>query len=423
MRVAGDDQSLVRTAGLTYFPIAIAARLPFAMMVVGMLTLVVSERGSLALAGATSAAAGAGTAVFGPMIGAAADRWGQRAVLLVSATLNAVSLASLTWTAASDAPDVAVLLNAVLIGATAPQVAPMSRSRLVGIIARGFVEPRRSSVMSGTMAYESAADEVVFVFGPVIVGVLATTLGPSTPVLLAAVLTLVSVAAFALHPSERPAERDRVGGTRSQAPARQLLRFGLLVVLVGTFGMGLFFGGILTSLTSFMADRGMAEQAGVVYGAMGISSTVVALSAAWFPRWFTLALRWLVFAGVLVVGTLLLLIIDSVPAAALALLVIGVGVGPTLVGLYHLAADRAPRGRSATVMTMLGSGVVVGQATAAAVTGGIAQTSGTAAALLVPAVAAGVVLTAGVVNAVLARERPGGVAETRETTGEGDHAP
>ena len=52
------DSSLLRHAGPTYFPLAFIARLPFAMMVVGVLTLVVAERGSVTLGGLNSAAAG-----------------------------------------------------------------------------------------------------------------------------------------------------------------------------------------------------------------------------------------------------------------------------------------------------------------------------------------------------------------------------
>src|SRR5699024_9771633 len=70
------EPSLLRLAGLPYFLIAFIARLPFAMMVVGVLTVVVSARGSLSLGGLTSAAVGLGTACFGPLLGAAADRFG-----------------------------------------------------------------------------------------------------------------------------------------------------------------------------------------------------------------------------------------------------------------------------------------------------------------------------------------------------------
>ena len=397
--------SLVREAGFSYFPIALIARLPFAMMVVGILTLVVSARDSLALGGLTSAMTGLGTALFGPLLGAAADRFGQRRVLLLSGTLNSLLLVAIAWLAFAPVPDASLLIVAFLIGASMPQVAPLSRSRLVGIIGRAFSRDRRESVVGGTMAYESAADEIVFVFGPVIVGLLATTMSPAAPVIGAAVLALVFVSAFALHPTARvgaPAGAAKP----AQAPARELARPALVTTVVGALGMGLFFGAMLTALTAFMAERGAPEQAGLVYGAMGIGSAALALGVALFPARFTLTARWLVFAMVLVAGTVALPFVDSVAAITVCLLVIGIGIGPTLVTQYSLAAARSPLGRSATVMTMLGSAVVVGQSAASALTGLIAETAGAQIALIAPIVAAAVVLGAGIANAPLSRVRP-----------------
>ena len=401
-RAVVDRPSLLREAGYAYFPVALIARLPFAMMVVGILTLVVSARGSLALGGATSAMTGLGTALVGPLLGAAADRFGQRRVLLAAGTANSVLLVAMAWLAFAAVPDAALLAVAFFIGASMPQVAPLSRSRLVAIIGRAYPRERRTTVVNGAMAYESAADEIVFVFGPVIVGLLATTMTPAAPVIGAAVLALVFVTAFALHPTAAAGAAH--GAERPlQAPTRDLFRVRVLAPVAGSLGMGLFFGAMLTSLTAFMAERGVPEQAGLVYGAMGIGSAALALGVALFPARFSLRARWLTFASVLVAGALALPFVDSVLGMALCLLVIGVGIGPTLVTQYSLAAAFSPRGRSATVMTMLGSGVVVGQSAASAVTGVIADSVGASVALLAPAVAAAVVLGAGVVNAVAAR--------------------
>ena len=49
--------SLLRSVGLGYFLIAFFARVPFAMMVVGVLTIVATARGSISAAGMSSAAA------------------------------------------------------------------------------------------------------------------------------------------------------------------------------------------------------------------------------------------------------------------------------------------------------------------------------------------------------------------------------
>lgn len=398
--------SLIREAGYGYFPIALIARLPFAMMVVGILTLVVSARESLALGGATSAMTGLGTALIGPLLGAAADRFGQRRVLLVAGTVNSLLLAAMAWLAFSPAPDAALLGVAFLIGATMPQVAPLSRSRLVGIIGRAFPKDRRTKAVNGTMAYESAADEIAFVFGPVVVGLLATTMSPAAPVIGAALLALVFVTAFALHPTAVTPALTREAGAAAraaQAPPRELFRARVLAPVAGALGMGLFFGSMLTSLTAFMAERGVPEQAGLVYGAMGLGSAALALGVALFPARFTLTARWLTFATILVGGTIALPFVDSVAAIAVCLLVIGVGIGPTLVSQYSLAAAFSPRGRSATVMTMLGSAVIVGQSASSAITGLIADAAGSQAALCAPFAAALLVLGAGVAAAIASR--------------------
>ncbi|GAA1464494.1 MFS transporter [Microbacterium thalassium] len=397
--------SLIRSAGWSYFPVALVARLPFAMMVVGLLTLVVSARGSIAVAGMTSAMTGLGTAVFGPLLGAASDRFGQRRVLLVAGIVNSALLIAIAWLAFAPVKDAVLLAIAFAIGASMPQVAPLSRSRLVAIIGRTFSRERRSRVLNGTMAYESAADEVVFVFGPVVVGLLATSQGPAAPVIGAAVLALVFVTSFALHPTARATSpaTDADESAPGQAPAVELLSARVVIPVIGALGMGLFFGSMLTALTAFMADRGAAEQAGLVYGAMGIGSAALALSVAALPDRFTLSARWLVFGGVLVAGAAATPLAYNIPGMAACLLIVGMGIGPTLVTQYSLAAEASPRGRSGTVMTMLSSGVVVGQSAATALVGLVAEEAGTAAAMLAPAIAAGVVLAAAVAQAAVVR--------------------
>ncbi|TNM50165.1 MFS transporter [Nocardioides albidus] len=410
--------SLVRAAGPSYFPLALVARLPYAMMVVGVLTLVVAGRDSLAFGGLNSAVVGLGAATVGPLLGAAADRFGQRPVLLVSGLVSTSALGLMAWVVYSPLPGAAVLAVAYVVGASAPQIAPMSRSRLVQIIGARIAPSRRSRTFDATMAYESAADEVVFIVGPFVVGVLGTMLDPWAPVAGAALVTLVFVTAFALHPSALAA-----AGADEQAappaPVRAIASPGLLAVVGGIFGVGLFFGSTLTALTSFMADRGAAESAGLVYGVMGIGSAVLALGAALLPAAFSLRARWLVFGTTMLAGAALLPLVSSVPAMCAVLLLVGCGIGPTMVTQYSLGALRSPAGRSATVMTILGSAVIVGQSLSSALTGGLADRSGTSAALFLPFLAAGVVVAAGVANAILSPPPVVAAVEARDAVAVG----
>lgn len=395
--------SLFRRVGLPYFVIAFIARLPFAMMVVGVLTVVVAARESVGLGGLTSAAVGIGTACFGPLLGAAADRRGQRIVLAVVAVANAVALVGFTLVVYSSAAEPFVLLSAFAIGATAPQVSPMSRSRLVTIIAERVPADRRARTTSSTMSYESAADETVFVFGPFLVGVLATAIAPWMPLVIAAGLILVFVGAFALHPTAAHVSTQRGADGRATSQVSELFRPRLLVVVLGMLGVGVFFGAMLTSLTAFMTEHGRPEEAGLLYGALGVGSAILALGVAFLPARFTLAARWLLFAGILFGGSIGLLWVREPLGMLIALAVMGCGIGPTLVTQFSLGAAFGPVDRSATVMTMLGSAMVVGQAIGAVSAGQVADAAGAQASLLLPVCAAALVLLAGVVNALLAR--------------------
>src|SRR5690349_12616458 len=397
------ESPLVRHAGFSYFPIAFIARLPFAMMVVGLLTLVVAERDSVALGGLNAAVAGIGTALAGPLLGSAADRLGQRRVLVPLGLLHALLLGSFVLVVGSSAPDLAVLALSALIGASAPQVPPMSRTRLVAIITSKVQPSRRKTLLNGTMAYESAADEMVFIVGPFIVGLLATAIAPWVAIAGAAMLTAVFVTAFALHPTGQlqPSTHHTAS---AQAPARELATRPLMTVVAGTLGVGIFFGTTLTSLTGFLAATGDGGRAGLLYGVMGIGSAALALGSAALPQRFTLRARWLVFGSLLLAAAIGYGTARSETGLVVALTVLGFGIGPTLVALYSLAATLSPAGRSATTMTMLGSAVVVGQAVASAVTGALVDRLGPETALILPAVAAALVVAAGLAHRSPARQ-------------------
>ena len=395
---------LLNVVGPSYFPIALMARIPYAMVVIGVLTLVVAGRGSLSLGGINSAMVGLGTAIFGSFIGAAADRWGQRPVLLTIGALNSIALAFMAWVVFSPLPDSVVLIAAFAIGATAPQVAPMSRSRLVEIILAKLSGPRQQKTLNGTMAYESAADEFVFVFGPFIVGLLATTLHPVAPIIGAIVMTLVFVTSFALHPTGR-VQVSTSEEPRAQGPAKELFTYGVFVVVLGVFGIGLVFGSTLTALTALMNDLSQPEEAGLLYGIMGIGSAILAITVALFSPRYALWARLLSFAPLMLIGALVMSASNSMTTVVIALLLMGCAVGPSLVTLFSLAAERSPLGRSATVMSMVGSAIIVGQSVASAVNGILAEEAGTSAAMAVPMAASGLVMIAGLLN-LFVRKNP-----------------
>ena len=394
---AVDQRPLVRHTGWSYFPIAFVARLPFAMMTVGVLALVVAVRGSVALGGLTSAAVGLGVVVAGPVLGDLADRFGQRRVLLPVGLANGILLSLFPLVVQAATSEALLLITAVAIGLTGPQTSAMSRSRVMALIGERVHPARRERSFSRTMAYESAADETAFVIGPFVVGLLAAVIAPWAPIAGAAVLSFVFVSAFALHPTGRAVpERS---AREAMAPLREILHPRMLVLVAAVFGVGLFFGSTLTSLTAFMEAQGAPEAGALLYGVMGVGSAVLALAVAALPVRFALRWRLVLFAIVLTASAGAYSVGGSVPTVTLLLCLMGVGVGPALVTLFSLAGHRAPRGRSASTMTILGSALTLAQALSSAVTGAVAESVSVATAMLFPAAAALLVLAMAGVNA------------------------
>ncbi|MFE8885046.1 MFS transporter [Pseudarthrobacter enclensis] len=398
-------------AGRSFIPLGLLARLPLAMLTVGTLTMVTSVSGSYAAGGTAAGAVGIGSALGAPVLGSLADRRGQRPVLLAAAVVNTLAVAALILAAAaagtSGGAVGAVLAAALVAGASSPQVGPLARVRWMALVAREPAE-NTSRDLDTALSYESTADEITFVLGPALVGILASLVAPWLPLAVAAAMTVVLVPAFAVHPTHRavrpavrPAARKAagMGGRGGKFPA------AVALPVVAMVCMGTFFGSTQAALSSFSATLAGSEIAGLLYAAMGLSSAAAALSVAYWPRTFGLAWRWTVSAGLMALLAALLLLPGSLTSMVVVLLILGIPVGPVMVTVFTVGGVLAPAGRLGTVMTALASGIVAGTALGSSIGGHLAQDGGHHAAFLVPIAAALALALLGAAAAVVLRRR------------------
>ncbi|QDW30177.1 MFS transporter [Arthrobacter sp. KBS0702] len=415
-RRGGRFARLPLLAGRAFIPLGLFARLPLAMLTVGALTLVTAVTDSYAVGGAAAGAVGIGSALGAPVLGALADRMGQRPVLLVSAVFNtlavtALILAAYLVPAARElAASVPVLAAAFVAGASCPQVGPLARVRWMALSSRGGAG--RADDLDTALSYESTADELTFVLGPALVGILASLISPWLPLALAAVLTLTLVPAFAVHPTHRAVPRTPARSRTASAAKRQrrkALTAGQRAAGIAAVGlpvlamvcMGTFFGSTQTSLSSFAASFASSELAGLLYAVMGLSSAGAALSVAYWPRRFSVNARWLACAALMAGLAALLLLPSTAPPMILVLLVLGLPVGPLMVTVFAIGGLVAPAGKLGTVMTALASGIVAGTAVGSSIAGQLAQNLGYSAAFLVPVCAAAALFLLGAAAAVV----------------------
>jgi MFS family permease len=419
-------------AGKSFIPLGLFARLPLAMLTVGALTLVTSVSGSYAIGGTAAGAVGIGSALGAPVLGWLADRHGQRIVLLAASVINCAAVLALVLAAylapGSGALDqgVPVLVAAFLAGASCPQVGPLARVRWMALTARGSTV-NNAKDLDTALSYESTADELTFVLGPALVGVLASLVVPWLPLALAAALTITLVPAFAVHrthlavprrikpvlnkAAEGDPTQDEPGHDKSQGDRKPgknsatRLSFAAAVALpvAAMVCMGTFFGSTQTALSSFSAGFATSEIAGLLYAVMGLSSAAAALSVAYWSRRISLVVRWMVSAGLMTGFALLLLVPSTALPMILVLLILGLPVGPLMVTVFGIGGLVAPAGKLGTVMTALASGIVAGTALGSSVAGHLAQDHGYSTAFLVPVCAAAVLFLLGAAAAVVLR--------------------
>lgn len=417
-KTGGRYAVLPRVAGRSYIPLGLLARVPLAMLTIGVLTLVTNVSNSYAIGGFAAGAIGLGAAVGAPVGGYLADKLGQKPVLIVAAVVNALLVGTVVALAYAllpengaqlgDAATLTVLGVALLAGGTSPQVGPLSRVRWMAL-SRKLPETERGPMVDTALSLEGTADEITFVLGPALVGLLASLVAPWLPLVLAATMTLGLVTLWAVHPTvkvvgARPATSTSVGGVGYVSPKRPNW-FLVAVPVAAMLCMGTFFGSAQTALTAFTGVHGSVDQAGLMYAIMGASSAFTALSVAYWPSKFSYPWRWVVAAGFMTAGSAAFLLPTSLGQMVWVLLLAGLAVGPVMVTIFSVGSVVAPAQWMGTVMTALASGIVAGTALGSSISGALAQSSGYHVAFLVPIAAAGALFLLGLAAVVVLHGR------------------
>ncbi|MFF3723523.1 MFS transporter [Streptomyces erythrochromogenes] len=361
---------------------AFLARLPAALCPIGTLMLI-TERDGIGAAGPVAAALWLGQALGGPVIGRLADLRGHRPVLLLACGANAAVLLALVAAVLGGLPPGALLALAAAAGLTVPQVGPLARARW----ARLAGGDRR--LLGSTLSFDTTLDEVGFMVGPALAGILAVTVHPASALVLAAGLILVFGTLFAVHPTapgpaagSSAADSPSAGSPGARAGVR-LWSPGLVLLFTMAVLQGAAWSGANTGVNALAASLGAAGAAGLVWAAMAVTSSIAGFATVARPGSADPAarLRWTIALQALL--TLPLLAVSGLWSAAFAVAGIGLAVAPHLIALFGLVERYGPAERMGEAMTVIGSGLILGQALAAAVAGPLAAAHGHRAAFAV----------------------------------------
>ncbi len=370
--------------------LAVAARVPNAMIPLGTMTAVTASTGSVAAGGLATGLVALATAVASPLIGRWADHRGQRFVLRLLTPLNAVALTLLLTAALLAWVGPALWVACLLVGATSVPIGSFTRAR--------WAQATSNPYDLGTaFSYESTVDELVFVLGPAMVGLAASAAMPAAPLALAAVLVAGAGIPFALTAPGPVAPRMADEHARPNRPSIPRVLWAVAPAVLVMACIGTFFGSTQAAVTERSLELGIPTQAGLIYALMGLGSAMTALLVVVIPERVRLATRILVGGAGMSLFILGAMQLAGPGTLALGLLITGLFIGPTMVTAFTLAERCSPDGGVAVAMTSMQSAITVGVSLGAAVGGALAQSAGPDGAFLAGAAAAGLITVTGTV--------------------------
>ena len=371
-RVLTPYRDLLATPGGRRFSgAAFVARMPIAMVNLGIVLLVVAENGSYGLAGAISAAFALVNAVSAPVIARLIDRRGQRRVLAPAVALHSVGLGLFVVLVSSGAPTWSLYLSAAAAGLFGPSIGSLVRARWGHALGPG-------ARLRTAYAFESVLDELIFVVGPLVVTVLATRFFPAAGLLGAAGLVVVGTLALLSHRSSEPP------AAAHDAPHPSALRSPGLVTLMAVMAfVGGVFGSVEISAVAFADESGRRVLAGPLLASYAGGSMLSGLAFG-AVTWKVSARRRLLLGAAVMTATVTTLPwTDSAGVLAGLLFLAGVGIAPTLISGFSLVERMVPTSNVTEGLTWATTGLIVGFSAATWLAGRLVDTAGVGEAFLV----------------------------------------
>ena len=349
----------------------LVARMPIGMVALALILLVRGHGGSYADAGIVSASEAIAAAAGSPVAGRLVDRRRAPVVLMGYGLAFAASMVALVALTAERAPLVAVACAAGVSGAALPPIGPTVRMLWPSMV-------DDDGQLRTAFALEATLQEVIFVSGPLLVGVCTGLVDSSAGVLAAGVLCLIGTAGFV--------RSDRVRGHRAGSPPGRRHPLHALRpptirrIVIFSAGYGFTFGAVEVALPAFAEGHGGRSLGAFALAAWSSGSLAGGLLAGGHrpadPR-----ARLRLISCLFAIALLLPLAARSLPEMVAIMFVVGLPIAPSFAMTYGMVQRAAEPGTHAEVFGWLSTATVVGVAAGAALGGHLITVSGPSASL------------------------------------------
>jgi len=356
------------------------ARLPIAMVGLGIVLFISTRTGSYALAGIMSAAFQVSAAAGAIVTSRWTDRVGQHRLLPWLASVNALALVGFVAAVELGAPVVVQALVVAIAGAAQPSIGSMVRARWAA------AAPDADRLRSA-FALESIIDELIFSLGPLITAFLAFQIALPLPLLAGAAIGLAGGIALALQRRTQPRPTADSGAVHEHRGSA-LRQPGLILVVIGALGIGGVFGSYEVAVVAFAGDRDASAASGLILGVWAFGSMLGGIVFGAQHWRLPLPRQVMVLSGVLALVLVPAPFVGTLPVLAVTTFLSGAAVAPALIANFSLTERLVPSNLLTEGLTWTNSGLALGFSAGTTVSGFVIDAYGTTVAFWIPVLSA-----------------------------------
>ncbi|WP_240625016.1 hypothetical protein [Kocuria tytonicola] len=325
--------------------ITLLLRVPQVMTPLGVLTWVAVSAASAWTAAVSSAALCLGMAVCGVGMAVFANvrwrLWALAGVALIQGVVMwqlsrvDVDAVGTTWDAAG------AFMPFFVAGLSLAPMGLAARLRWVSVVE----SENRPEAFGGAMRRESVNEALATVLGAALTGLLAVVAGPSSVLRASAILSVLTMVLFVVHPSARHPQanmpesqwrRDRRPAPRAQQRAAFRLRHGLLY---GIAALNALLGAAQGCLAVYSVSLDTVKTMGVMYALVGFGAAAGSSLAVRFRHRITAANMWVLVATGALLTSMLLSGPSGTVGFSVVLIAVGFFSGPCLLCIHSSAGQ------------------------------------------------------------------------------------
>ncbi|TAV64932.1 MFS transporter [Rhizobium leguminosarum] len=342
------------------------ARLPIAMAPIGIVAMLSQARGEYWLAGAVSATYALTNAVISPQISRAVDRLGQTAVVVPTTIVSVLAFIALI-TATNQSWPVWTLFASAFLAAAMPSIPALMRARWTELF-------RNQPELNTAFAFESAADELVYIAGASLSVGLTVSLFPEAGMMVSTAFLALGTAAFIVQRDTEPKVRHVAGAASVGSAIRQR---PVQIITLALIFVGAIFATAEVSVVAITKELGQPNAASLVIGVYALGSFLLGLTLGALNLRIPLHRQLLIAVAILALTSLPLLVAgSSVTLLAIAVFVSGIAISPTFITAFGLIERRVPESVLTEGVTWVMTGIGIGMALGAFVTGWVVDSYG-----------------------------------------------